>query len=85
MSIISGVEVRSLSPPSPTSRKKLPLVIGEIYQAVANATDQTGRKVLMGQPWILLFTAFIALALLISMMIIYTTLRAPMVATDSEA
>lgn len=72
--IISGVEVKSLPPPSSTTRKQLPLIIGEVYQAVANAIDQTGRKVLMGHPWILLFATFITLALLISMAIIYAIL-----------
>ncbi|KFY30642.1 hypothetical protein V493_01781 [Pseudogymnoascus sp. VKM F-4281 (FW-2241)] len=69
--IISGVEVKSLALPSSALRKQLPLIRGKVYQAVANAADQTGREVLMGRPWTLLFTISIALVLLISMAIYY--------------
>ena len=74
--IISSVEANLLTPPSPTSKKHLPLITREVYQAISDAADQTGRQVFMGRHWTLRLPST-ALVLLISMAIICATLYAP--------
>ncbi|KFY69211.1 hypothetical protein V496_00442 [Pseudogymnoascus sp. VKM F-4515 (FW-2607)] len=75
--IISSVEAKLSPPPSSTSKKHLPLMTREVYQAISNAADHTGQQLLMGHHWTLRFTTSMALVLLVSNVIICAILYAP--------